>query len=112
MTFEEAADAYEMIQSGLSIRKTARVIGMSHTHLGRVIQSCLEHGKDAPALTFQRGGMPLFPVKTLKAAGALRLAGHNWKTVGRMLGVDPNQLAPAYRYYDRPRARKEKQPNE
>jgi hypothetical protein len=101
MTFEDAADAYEMIQSGLSIRKAARVIGMSHTRLGQIIKSCLEHGKDAPALTFQRGGTPIFSLDTLKAAGALRREGHCWKTVGRMLSVDPDQLAPAYRYYDR-----------
>ena len=101
MTFEQAADAYEMIQSGLSIRKTARVIGMSHTRLGQIIKSCLEHGKASPALTFQRGGTPLFSLDTLKAAGAMRLAGHNWKSIGRQMGIDHVQIACAYRYYDR-----------
>lgn len=105
MTFEEAADAYEMIQSGLSIRKTARVIGMSHTRLGQVIKSCLEHGRSSPLLNAKPTGRPRqIAVAVLKhgmvmrdngipLAGAATALKVNYEALRRaLLAFDPNPI--------------------
>lgn len=101
MTFAEAAEAYAMLQSGLSYRKVAAVIGISRTHLKDVIDDCLEHGKAASVLLGRRG-IPVYAEALMLEALRLRATGQHWKVIARRLAVegDPEKFRRACCWYN------------
>lgn len=102
MTFTEAAMAYELQQSGCSLKFMAPFFGVHRTWLGKVIESCLVHGKDSPLLDAKVGGSkPRFSEKTLVKVRAMHLNGVPHKVIARNLRLDPDKLVRAYNYYDR-----------
>lgn len=102
MTFDQAGIAYELMHDGWSLRATARLFEVSHTQLRNILDSCIEFGRQAPALTPKRGTTGHYPADTLRKALALRTAGRPWKVVARALGCEPESLRKACQWYRRP----------
>lgn len=101
MTFADAAIAYQLVQSGCSLRLVAPQFGVSRTHLSRTIASCLEHGRASPYINATHAGRPrALGVKTVKAGMVLLDRGMTWHQAAKVLKVDAEKLRRAAWHFD------------
>jgi AraC-like DNA-binding protein len=100
VTFADAAVAYQLVQSGCSLRLVAPHFGVSHTHLARTIASCLEHGQASRYIDAAHIGRPeTYTPSTMEQVRRLREDNVPYGTIAKRLDTDTERLRRAFNYY-------------
>lgn len=99
-TIDELALAYELRQAGCCWKRIAQGLGGDHRLLDAAVSHCVQHGVRKGLDGYERrpGRAATFNVHVLLAAGHMRAAKANWRSVAEHLGVDATALRNAYNY--------------